>query len=192
MTTGRDFLAGYSGPGQDLVREGEPAPCFADPDPQPGPEELRRVPVPIIQNTATTTGSTTTFRLTGGLGPPRPPLLRTRRRGLSRLRCRHRTLRLGPGPLHSLRRDDLHVLKLPRQILYPARKISSLPKAKQPGIGSDRTTQLDQRLGSIVKISSERRPCQETGICTVVQGWPWQVAGRALGKGRWHPSTKQA
>jgi hypothetical protein len=55
LTTGRDFLAGYSGPGQDLVREGEPAPCFADPDPQPGPEELRRVPVPIIQNTATTT-----------------------------------------------------------------------------------------------------------------------------------------
>ncbi|SKB64152.1 hypothetical protein SAMN05660916_01947, partial [Arthrobacter sp. 31Cvi3.1E] len=46
---------------------------------------------------------------------------------------------------------DLHVLQLPRQILYPARKISSLPKAKQPGIGSDRITQLDQRLGSIVK-----------------------------------------
>ena len=48
-TTGRDFLPGYSGLGQDLGREGEPAPCFADPDPQPGPEELRRVPVPIIQ-----------------------------------------------------------------------------------------------------------------------------------------------
>ncbi|WP_354627277.1 hypothetical protein, partial [Paenarthrobacter sp. CC6] len=59
LTTGRDFLAGYSGPGQDLVREGEPAPCFADPDPQPGSEELRCVPVPIIQNTATTTSTTT-------------------------------------------------------------------------------------------------------------------------------------
>jgi hypothetical protein len=164
LTTGRDFLAGYSGRGQDLGGEGEPAPCFADPDPQPGPEELRCVPVPIIQNTATTTSTTTissssrdgvtadaAFRLTGGLGPPRTPFLRTRRGGLSGLLCRHRTLRLGPGPLHSLRRNDLHVLKLPRQILYPARKISSLPKAKQPGIGSDRTTQLDQRLGSIVK-----------------------------------------
>ncbi|WP_441994768.1 hypothetical protein, partial [Paenarthrobacter sp. TAF1] len=67
LTTGRDFLAGYSGPGQDIVREGEPAPCFADPDPQPGPEELRRVPVPIIQNTATTT-STSTTRFDGASG----------------------------------------------------------------------------------------------------------------------------
>ncbi|BCW40518.1 hypothetical protein StoSoilB3_20530 [Arthrobacter sp. StoSoilB3] len=73
------------------------------------------------------------------------------RGGLSGLLCRRRTLRLGPGPLHSLRRNDLHVLQMTRQILYPARKISSLPKAKQPGIGSDRITQLDQRLGSIVK-----------------------------------------
>ncbi|MFS2090617.1 hypothetical protein, partial [Paenarthrobacter nicotinovorans] len=189
LTTGRDFLAGYSGPGQDLVREGEPAPCFADPDPQPGPEELRCVPVPIIRNTATTTstisstrfdgvsggcftrtttGSTATFRLTGWFCPPRPPFLGAGRGGLSGLLCRHRTLRLGPGPLHSLRRDDLHVLQLPRQILYPARKISSLPKAKQAGIGSDRTTQLDQRLGSIVKIRTERRLCQEKGISTVV------------------------
>jgi hypothetical protein len=70
LTTGRDFLAGYSGPGQDIVREGEPAPCFADPDPQPGPEELRRVPVPIIQNTATTTStiSTSTIRFDGASG----------------------------------------------------------------------------------------------------------------------------
>ncbi|BCW40517.1 hypothetical protein StoSoilB3_20520 [Arthrobacter sp. StoSoilB3] len=34
-------------------------PCFADPDPQPGLEELRRVPVPIIQNTATSTSTST-------------------------------------------------------------------------------------------------------------------------------------
>jgi hypothetical protein len=68
LTTGRDFLAGYSGPGQDLVREGEPAPCFADPDPQPGPEELRRVPVPIIQNTATTTITISTIRFDGASG----------------------------------------------------------------------------------------------------------------------------
>jgi len=67
LTTGRDFLAGYSGPGQDLGGEGEPAPCFADPDPQPGSEELRRVPVPIIQNTATTT-STSTTRFDGASG----------------------------------------------------------------------------------------------------------------------------
>jgi hypothetical protein len=135
LTTGRDFLAGHSGPGQDIVREGEPAPCFADPDPQPGSEELRCVPVPIIQNSATTTstissrdGSTAdaTFWLTGWPGPPRPPLLRTRRRGLSRLLCRHRTLRLRPGPLHSLRRNDLEVLDRPREVLDPAGKVSSL------------------------------------------------------------------
>ena len=48
---GRSSLSGGGRRG-----EGEPTAGFADTDPQPCPKELRRVPVPVIQNTVSLTG----------------------------------------------------------------------------------------------------------------------------------------
>jgi hypothetical protein len=53
--------------GQYVVGEGEPAAGFADADPQPGPKELRRVPVPVIQHA----GRVLRLRTRGGIGRTR-------------------------------------------------------------------------------------------------------------------------
>ena len=47
---GRHRPAGESLPGQQSLGEGEPAPGLRGADPQPGPQELRGVPVPVIQD----------------------------------------------------------------------------------------------------------------------------------------------
>jgi hypothetical protein len=41
-------VAGEPGTGQQIGRESHPAPGLGDTDPQPGPEELRSVPAPVI------------------------------------------------------------------------------------------------------------------------------------------------
>ena len=46
---GRQRLPGESLPGQDALGEGEPAPSLRRPDQQPCPQELHRVPVPVIR-----------------------------------------------------------------------------------------------------------------------------------------------
>ena len=48
--TGGDGPAGESLPGQQRVGQAEPAPGLRGADPQPRPQELRRVPVPVIQH----------------------------------------------------------------------------------------------------------------------------------------------
>ena len=40
--------AGEPGPRQQISREGDPAPGLRDTDPQPVPQELGRVPAPVI------------------------------------------------------------------------------------------------------------------------------------------------
>ena len=46
--TGRFGTAGEPGPRQQISREGNPAPGLRDTDPQPVPQELGRVPAPVI------------------------------------------------------------------------------------------------------------------------------------------------
>ncbi len=47
---GRHRPAGESGPGQQGLGEGEPAAGLRGADPQPRPQELRGVPVPVIRD----------------------------------------------------------------------------------------------------------------------------------------------
>ncbi|CAI3799887.1 hypothetical protein NKCBBBOE_02444 [Pseudarthrobacter sp. MM222] len=52
----QQLLAAEPGPWQQVRREGEPAPCFRGADPQPGPQELRGIPVPVIHGLGVTPG----------------------------------------------------------------------------------------------------------------------------------------
>ena len=59
LVHGRHRLPGESPAGQQTLGQGEPAPCLRRTDQQPRPQELRRVPVPVIHRSLRRTGRST-------------------------------------------------------------------------------------------------------------------------------------
>ena len=166
-----------AGAGQHGRGEGEPAAGFADADPEPDPEEFGGVPAPVI-----------------GRHRPHPPRPR-RCSAAPGCRCGHRSRisvtsrrgvgvgapaggpagglgrgsggvdRLGAGPLHRGRGEQLKVLGPAGELLGQVREIRRLPEGSQPEFivrGVDRRCQRLQTL-----LPGLSRPATEGGASKV-------------------------
>ncbi len=150
---GRDRPAGESLPGQQRVGEAEPALGLRGADPQPRPQELHRVPVPVIQHRFR-------HRRHGHAGRPRgqggsgraglPSAVALApaggpRRDRPRRNPGGRGGGLLPGPVHGGRRDELQILHRAGEFLHAAGEVRRGPEAPRPRILHRRRTHRPQR-----------------------------------------------
>ncbi|GIU54989.1 hypothetical protein NicSoilC12_07380 [Arthrobacter sp. NicSoilC12] len=167
---GRDGPAGESLPGQQRAGQAEPAPGLRGADPQPRPQELHRVPVPVIQHRfrhrrltrsgasggnrpnrpaggSRGQGSAGRFRGSGCAGlPPGGALTPAGGPPGDRPRRdpRGRGCGLLPGPVHGGRRDELQILHRAGDFLHAAGEVRRGPESPRPRVLHRRRTHRPQ------------------------------------------------
>ena len=147
--TGRHRLPGESPAGQQTLGQGEPAPGFRRTDQQPGPQELRRVPVPVIHRPGQSSLPGTSPD--GVFVPARGP----RRAGLPDIRRG-----LFPGPVHRGRprqpanippcgRVPRRCRRSPTPPSIPRRPRPPAPSHSRPGATARAPSTPDARAGTV-------------------------------------------